>query len=639
MLDGVLRQRLLLVGWDAVDWNTISPLLWAGFLPNLARLIAGSAVGDLATLYPVTSPIVWTSALTGVPADRHGIFGYADAPAEGASENRARLVTPSDRRVPALWDFVARRGGRSHVVNWPCSYPAYPVGGVFVSDAATRGLAADTLENSPPPPNAIHISDALAGELSVEDWSALRMAAGEVDPAVLARFLPGAGPVPRWLAPALAACFTVHNFATAALETGDDWSLAAFRYPGLLPLAVARARGGSDTSSERAALDGLLRLHDLFLGRLLDLAGHGPETAVLLLSAHGFPGRVVGDETDIRSGIVVLSRTSGTSGDKPGNTRLTGASLLDIAPTARALLGFPQNVADDAGWTGRVLGASMQESSSEKADMSSESASQGSVADNAWRKAALPTDTAASALLSLAREGLIAWAQADGSSDAAISVRQTRQWVQARGFASAHRHDNALPLLQTLHRELPARDDITMLLGDELYQAGRIPEAWATVAALLISQPTRTSEVNAEAHLFFAEDALTNGVRRDALEHLGSAHDLTASPALLFRIGYAYYRLRRVDLAGPCFARAADTDPTAPAAWMGKAGAALLTRQYGTAIAHAQRAIGLQHDNALAHLILARALRFENRKAEAQAAYATAMRLGIHDRRATGNFS
>ena len=65
---------------------------------------------------------------------------------------------------------------------------------------------------------------------------------------------------------------------------------------------------------------------------------------------------------------------------------------------------------------------------------------------------------------------------------------------------------------------------------------------------------------------------------------------------------------------------------------MGKAGAALLTRQYAAAIAYARQAIELQHDNALSHLILARALRFAGRKSEAQVAYATALRLGIHVR-------
>jgi predicted AlkP superfamily phosphohydrolase/phosphomutase len=33
------KRRLLLVGWDAADWKVIQPLVDAGQMPNLARLL------------------------------------------------------------------------------------------------------------------------------------------------------------------------------------------------------------------------------------------------------------------------------------------------------------------------------------------------------------------------------------------------------------------------------------------------------------------------------------------------------------------------------------------------------------------------------------------------------------------------
>ena len=39
------RKRVLLVGWDAADWKVIHPLLDAGKLPALARLVATGAIG------------------------------------------------------------------------------------------------------------------------------------------------------------------------------------------------------------------------------------------------------------------------------------------------------------------------------------------------------------------------------------------------------------------------------------------------------------------------------------------------------------------------------------------------------------------------------------------------------------------
>ena len=34
-----LARRVALIGWDAADWKLIHPLLDAGFMPNLRRLI------------------------------------------------------------------------------------------------------------------------------------------------------------------------------------------------------------------------------------------------------------------------------------------------------------------------------------------------------------------------------------------------------------------------------------------------------------------------------------------------------------------------------------------------------------------------------------------------------------------------
>jgi hypothetical protein len=59
------KPRVLLIGWDAADWKVIQPLLDAGEMPNLARLIAGGLRGNIATLYPALSPMLWTSIATG----------------------------------------------------------------------------------------------------------------------------------------------------------------------------------------------------------------------------------------------------------------------------------------------------------------------------------------------------------------------------------------------------------------------------------------------------------------------------------------------------------------------------------------------------------------------------------------------
>ncbi|MDB4491873.1 hypothetical protein N9260_02530 [bacterium] len=54
-------KRLLLIGWDSADWKLIHPLLDKSYLPGVANLVEGGASGNLTTLAPQLSPMLWTS--------------------------------------------------------------------------------------------------------------------------------------------------------------------------------------------------------------------------------------------------------------------------------------------------------------------------------------------------------------------------------------------------------------------------------------------------------------------------------------------------------------------------------------------------------------------------------------------------
>src|SRR5688572_12225837 len=125
------RQRILLVGWDAADWQIIRPLLDAGALPNLKRLVEAGTSGNLGTLRPVLSPMLWNSIGTGKLADAHGILGFSHVdPKTGA----VRPFSSTARKVKAIWNILSQQGWRCNVVNWMASHPAERVNGVAVSE-------------------------------------------------------------------------------------------------------------------------------------------------------------------------------------------------------------------------------------------------------------------------------------------------------------------------------------------------------------------------------------------------------------------------------------------------------------------------------------------------------------------------
>src|SRR6185369_15453183 len=146
------KPRVLLIGWDAADWKVIKPLLAAGQMPNLARLMGQGIHGNLATIYPVLSPMLWTSIATGKRAYKHGIHGFSEPLPDGSGVRPSSLLS---RKTKALWNILNQAGHRSLVVGWWPSHPAEPINGVMVSNFFQQ--PGGTPETMPPlVPGAVH---------------------------------------------------------------------------------------------------------------------------------------------------------------------------------------------------------------------------------------------------------------------------------------------------------------------------------------------------------------------------------------------------------------------------------------------------------------------------------------------------
>ena len=72
------KKRVLLIGWDSADWKIINPLLAEGGMNGLRALMEGGNHGNLATLEPQLSPMLWSSIATGKMAYHHGVEGFTE---------------------------------------------------------------------------------------------------------------------------------------------------------------------------------------------------------------------------------------------------------------------------------------------------------------------------------------------------------------------------------------------------------------------------------------------------------------------------------------------------------------------------------------------------------------------------------
>ncbi|MFZ1947678.1 MAG: tetratricopeptide repeat protein [bacterium] len=126
-----LGGQVILLGIDAFDWQVYREVSRSRRLPNIERLISEGTTGDLLSMEPIVSPMIWTTMATGVEPPVHGIVDFL---MKDAATGEDVPITSSMRRVPALWNMVTRYGGSAGFIGWLGTFPAEPVRGFMVSD-------------------------------------------------------------------------------------------------------------------------------------------------------------------------------------------------------------------------------------------------------------------------------------------------------------------------------------------------------------------------------------------------------------------------------------------------------------------------------------------------------------------------
>lgn len=591
------RHRTLLVGWDAADWKVINPLLDRDQMPVLSRFLEEGVMADLATLEPVLSPMLWNSIATGKRADAHGVLGFTEVnPASGA----VRPVTSTSRTAKALWNILSQEGFRTNVVGWFASHPAESIRGVCVSDAFARGLS-DEPDSRPLVPGTVY-PDRLSGALS-----GLRVHPSEIDATIIRHFVPEAARIdlrrPNLL-PALckvlSECFSIHAAATHVLEH-EPWDFMAVYYIGIDHFSHSFMNFHppkphwipvEQFELYRDVVSGGYRLMDLFLARLLELAG--PDTNVILLSDHGFhsdhlrprhiPGVPAGPCEQHRKLGILAMKGAGIRRDE----RIYGVNLLDIAPTVLALYGLPAG--EDM--PGRVLTEAFEspEAPPNLARIPSWEQVEGESGMHT-ADAVISQEDADLLTAQFVALGYINEPSADRARAAAECHRE-RQWNLARVYVSAWRFADALPLLEAICDEAPERGDFALSLADCQRRLGLLEEAAATAERAIAD--------NAETpggQFVLGNIAFEQGNARQALEHFHAAERADSGiPELPLRVGFAYLKLRRWDDARRAFENALAIDPQSAPAHQGLGVSHLRQRRFEAAAGCLLTSIGYRHD-------------------------------------------
>ena len=344
------KKKLVLIGWDAADWKVIHPLLDSGMMPALESLINNGVMGNIATLDPPLSPMLWTSIATGKHADKHGILGFIEPTPDGLG------ITPclvTSRKVKAIWNMLMQSGYKSNVVGWWPSHPAEPINGISISNFYKKPNE-DNNQEWPIAAGTVH-------PVSKEKiFKNLRIHPDELTEAHLIPFLPDGAIVNQEnykkleaILKITAQCSSIHAAATYILEY-EEWDFLAVYYDAIdhychgfmeyyPPKLSYVDQGMFDLYKD--VVKGAYIFHDMMLARILELVDE--DTTIMLVSDHGFhsdhlrlqglPDEPAAPAWEHREYGIFVAKGPGIKKDDT----VFGANLSDVTPTILAALGLP----------------------------------------------------------------------------------------------------------------------------------------------------------------------------------------------------------------------------------------------------------------------------------------------------------
>ncbi|MGD0513981.1 MAG: alkaline phosphatase family protein [Terriglobales bacterium] len=482
-----LAKKVLLIGWDAADWKVINPLLDQGLMPTLDDFINHGVMGNLATLRPILSPMLWNSIATGKRANKHGIHGFMEPDTQNGG---IRPVSSTSRKVKAIWNILTQRGFKTHVLGWFAGHPAEPINGVSISDLYPYATAPHD-QPWPLPPGAVH------PESLRDTFAELRMHPADVTEAAILPWIPRASEIDQEkdkglmsFAKILSENCSIHNAATWILQN-EPWDFMAVYYNGIdhfchgfMHYHPPRMDGIPEDRFEiyKDVVNGAYRFHDMMLETLLNLAG--PDATVLLVSDHGFhsdhlrprgiPAEPAGPAIQHRPFGIVCMKGPHVQQDE----RIYGATLLDVTPTILTLFGLPVGADMD----GRVLVQAFEEPPQVTRIPSWEQ----ELGECGMHPADLRMDPASAqaVLQQFVALGYIQPPSEDQSKAVASAVREAN-YNLSRDYLDCGRADDALPLLEELAKNDPKQSRFQMHLAQCYLALNRRADAKQILEALM----------------------------------------------------------------------------------------------------------------------------------------------------------
>ncbi len=353
-------RKIVFIGVDGGDWEVMRPMMEKGHLPNFKKIVEKGATGDLRSIEPILSPLVWTTIATGKLPEEHGILSFTLVDQKTGEQ---LPITRMSRKVDALWNILGERGRTVDIIGWLASYPAEDINGLMVTDRAGYLAYAGGGDSGVLAPDVISPADragVVAGlvvkseTLEYDDFRRILDIDRDTFEKEKVIAFDKIQPINNLIMLYVTAR-TYHNIAKHLLTTNQPDFLGVYYElcdaVGHLFMSYAPPRSEwideRDYEKYKDVMLNTYAFQDRMLGELMGLCDD--ETVIMIASDHGFksgPNRPR-LSSEIRDGHAPFwHQINGIvacygNGIRRGY-KLEGASVLDILPTILALEGIPQ---------------------------------------------------------------------------------------------------------------------------------------------------------------------------------------------------------------------------------------------------------------------------------------------------------
>lgn len=155
-----MKPAMIVLGIDGATFDVIKPLVAAGSLPNIAKLLQNGAHGPLESIVPPITGPAWSVIATGKNPGKLGVFDFINR--TNIKDYNQVPIRSHYLEGQAYWDILNTHGRSTGILNYPMLIPAYPVNGWMIA-----GLGASRLHAFTYPENLKENLDRITGHYEI----------------------------------------------------------------------------------------------------------------------------------------------------------------------------------------------------------------------------------------------------------------------------------------------------------------------------------------------------------------------------------------------------------------------------------------------------------------------------------------